>query len=56
MAKYYQVLVGPKGQELYVGSEKTFGEYLSKFQYPIYRVFDNTTNLEDWSKSHAAFF
>lgn len=55
MAKYYQVLVGPCGQELYVGSEKAFGEYLSKFQYPIYRVFDNTKDLEDWSKSHQAF-
>ena len=54
MAKYYQVLVGPHGLELYLGSEKELAEMLKDYQYPIYHVFHSLDDqaVQTWLDRH----
>lgn len=54
MANYYQVLVGPHGLELYLGSEKELAEMLKDYQYPIYHVFHSLDDraVQTWLNRH----
>lgn len=54
MAKYYQVLVGPNGLELYLGSEKELAKMLKDYQYPIYHVFHSLDDqaIHAWLDRH----
>ena len=56
MAKYYIVIVGQNGLELYLGSEKELAEMLKDYQYPIYHVFHSLDDqaVQTWLDRHQA--
>ena len=56
MANYYQILVGPNGLEMYLGSEKQLANMIKDYQYPIYHVFHSLANrdVQNWLNRHEA--